>query len=184
MLPQNEPQSLSNKTDLTEKSYHSLIAIKPKENVAFPKAFDGILGSDVYKFRKEIEEVIDSAQVSEDDVSPGSVRMTGRCWMNKSLKDAKNDGSVKTTEVIRLSYEEKKVVRKEVRYDGQGNDNCLKVCQDPEDEKTRFGVTNWAKDKPDDVLSHDQGHEVAKSSARGDIYPGSTALLSAGSRIL
>ena len=104
--------------------------------------------------------------VSMDYVKPRSIRMTGR-WTNKSLKDAKNDGSVKTTEVIRLSYEEKKVVRKEVRYDDQGNDGCLKVCQDPEDEKTRFGVINWAKDKPDDVLSLDQGHEVAKSSARG-----------------
>ena len=43
---------------------------------------------------------------------------------------------------------------KEVRYDGQGDDNCLKVCQNPEDEKARFGVTNWAKDKPEDVLGH------------------------------
>ena len=43
--------------------------------------------------------------------------MTGHCWMNKSLEDAKNDGSVKTTEEIRLSNDEKKVVRKGVSFD-------------------------------------------------------------------
>ena len=195
----NELWSLSNGADLAKKGYHSLTATKPKKNVVFPKAFDRVWGNDIYKFCKEIDEAIDAAQVKEDDnvkmfmetcldkwcedlhvrtrtgsvsmddVKPRPVRMTGRRWTNESLKDTKNDESVKTTEVIRLSYEEKKVVRKEVRYDGQGNDDCLKVCQDPEDEKMRFDVTNWAKDKPDDVLSHDQGHEVAKSSARGDI---------------
>ena len=40
---------------------------------------------------------------------------------------------------------------KEVRYDGQGDDNCLKVCQNPEDEKAKFGVTNRAKDYPEDA---------------------------------
>ena len=40
---------------------------------------------------------------------------------------------------------------KEVRYDNRGNDNCLKVCQNPDDEKARFGVTNRVKDYPEDT---------------------------------
>ena len=169
--------------------------------------------------------------------------------MNKSLEDAKNDGSVKTTEEIRPSNDEKKVVRteeftrgaeglaadvadalenevyssstthllkkilprecseevndaitdvnpsdkdklkaikdsletkkksailginpeKEVRYDGQGDDNCLKVCQNPEDEKARFGVMNWAEDKPEDVLGHIQDAEDDEETGKGKL---------------
>ena len=58
---------------------------------------------------------------------------------------------------------------KEVRYDGQGDDNCLKVCQNPEDEKARFGVTNWAKDKPDDVLGHIQDAEDDEETDEGKL---------------
>ena len=49
-----------------EKGYYCLTVTKPK-NVVFPKPFDGVLGSNVYKFRKEIVEAIDSAQVKEDE---------------------------------------------------------------------------------------------------------------------
>ena len=91
----NELQSLSNGADLAEKGYHSLTATKPKENVVFLKALDGVLGSNVYKFRKEIEKAIESTQVKEDD----KVKM-----LRKYLtEDAKNDRSVKTTEEIQVA---------------------------------------------------------------------------------
>merc|ERR1712090_79700 len=50
-----------------EKGYHCLTATKAKDNIVFPKTFDGVLGSNVYKFRREIEDAIDSSQVKEDD---------------------------------------------------------------------------------------------------------------------
>ena len=55
------------KSEDKKKGYYAVTGTKPKENVVFPKPFEGLLGVNVYKWCREMKDAMESAQVREED---------------------------------------------------------------------------------------------------------------------
>ena len=49
------------------KGYYASAGTKPKETIVYPKPFEGIFGTNIYRWCKEFEDAVESAQIREDD---------------------------------------------------------------------------------------------------------------------
>ena len=56
-------------------------------------------------------------QITADSVRPGSVWLTGASWMKLSIEKAKDLGVIRSAKDIKLSYDEKKIFKKELVHD-------------------------------------------------------------------
>ena len=63
--------------------------------------------------------------ITASDVEPGSIYLTGKPWMKLSRAEAIKTGILRPVEDIRLSHEQKKVMRKGIVYDSFDEDDTV-----------------------------------------------------------